>query len=118
MFYIIILAMFIPSFTFSETLQEESIGYRTITAYNAVEEQTDDTPCIGALKGIDFCNHKIPIVATNEVPLGSLVKINNTIYLVADRTNKRYKYRYDILFRSEKDALEFGKQTLLVSKIQ
>lgn len=73
---------------------------RIVTAYNPVPEQTNSTPCQGAFSphsGIDFCSTKIPIVATNELPLRTLVMIDDSVYIVGDRTNSRYKYRYDIL---------------------
>jgi len=87
------------------------LGHRIITAFNTLTEQTDDTPCEGALPNINFCTTDIPIIATNELPLGLWIEVCGKKYLVADRTNKRYKRRYDVNFQlDKKGALEFGKQ--------
>ena len=87
------------------------IGERIITAYTASVDETDSTPCLGALAGIDFCNPPFDIVATNELPLRAIISIDDKEYLVADRTNSRYKNRYDILMLSKEEALAFGVQT-------
>jgi len=116
-----------------EQLRKEGIRYvpvghespkvlseRVVTAYNAVPEQTNDRPCEGAFTphtGIDFCKTDLPIVATNELPLGTLVKIDDRIFIVADRTNGRYKYRYDILTPTLSEAKEWGKRTHVVEVI-
>lgn len=69
-----------------------------ITHYQAVAGQTDSTPCIGAMAGVDFCNPPFPIVANNCLTLGSKVQIEGVTYTVADRMNKRYGCNhYDIL---------------------
>jgi len=83
---------------------------REITAYTASFDETDSTPCEGALPGIDFCNPPFPIVATNELPLGSKVKIDGVDYLVADRMNQKYQNTYDILMASKSEAFNFGRQ--------
>jgi len=116
-----------------EQLKKEGIEYvpvehesptvlskRVVTAYNAVPEQTNDRPCEGAFTphtGINFCKTNLPIVATNELPLGTLVKIDDRIFLVADRTNSRYKYRYDILTPTLSEAREWGKRTHIIEVI-
>ena len=86
------------------------LGKRIITAYTASPEETDNTPCEGALAGINFCETKLAIVATNELPFGTRIEIDGKEYLVADRMNRRYQYRYDILMSSKVEALQFGKQ--------
>ena len=91
-----------------------SMGYRIITAYNPVHWQTDETPCQGALSGIDFCDTNLKLVATNELPLGSEVIIEGQTYLVADRMNNRYPVTYDILMSSLEEAKNFGRQELEV----
>lgn len=74
----------------------EFIGYRTITAYNPVEGQTDKDPCIGALPSINLCTTEQKIVAVREshdpkedIPLGSKLIIDGEEYLVADRLAKK-----------------------------
>lgn len=98
-------------------IHAESLGLRVITAYNAVREQADDLPCHGALAGINFCTTDLNIIATNELPLGSRVLIEDIEYLVADRTSSKYRYRYDILKKTYKEAIAFGRQTLNVKLI-
>ncbi len=84
--------------------------YREVTAYTASIDETDSTPCEGALPGINFCDPPFPILATNELPLGSKVEIDEIEYLVADRTNSKYQKTYDILMTTKTEALEFGRQ--------
>ncbi|MFH0840510.1 MAG: hypothetical protein V1865_00785 [bacterium] len=103
---------------------ESEWSYRLITAYNTVESQCDDTPCISA-NLINICqglaNGK-KYVATNYLKFGSIIEIKDKygkslgLFEVVDRTNARYKYRIDIAFSKDQiqAALEFGKQTLLV----
>lgn len=115
-----------------EILRHEAISYffhldnekrmlegRTITFYNPVSSQTDDTPCEGAWTpqtGINFCNTKIPIVATRALDMGTLVIIEDAIYVVADKPHERYGSRFDILVNSKKD-MEWGKKTANVEII-
>ncbi|MDP2676420.1 MAG: hypothetical protein Q8O83_01920 [bacterium] len=106
-----------------ESVKHESVGIlsgRIVTAYNAVPEQTAGDPCEGAFTphtGINFCDTNIPIVATNELPLGTIIKIDDQIFLVADRTNSRYKYRYDILTPTLAEAKEWGRRTHVVEVV-
>lgn len=92
---------------------------RTVTAYNVGDpNQTDSSPCIGAT-GEDLCealDRGEKIVATNELPLGSQVKINGEVYTVKDRTSSRYHNRYDIAFTFDQkhEALEWGVKNLEV----
>jgi 3D (Asp-Asp-Asp) domain-containing protein len=83
---------------------------RVITAYNPVEAQTDDTPCIAA-SGLNICETRKNIVASNEFPFGTRLLIEGEIYYVEDRTNSRYQYRVDILMDSYEEARKWGIQT-------
>lgn len=56
-----------------------------ITTYQAVPEQTDSTPCVGAMPGVNFCDPPFPIVANNCLSLGAKVLIGSDEYTVADR---------------------------------
>jgi len=56
----------------------------TVTTYQAVPEQTDATPCEGAMPDVDFCNPPGLIVANNCLPLGTYVAIRGEVYYVAD----------------------------------
>ena len=82
---------------------------RVITAYNAVEEQTDDTPCISA-SGLDICNTWKKVAASNEFSFGTKLLIDGDIYYVEDRTHPRYQYRIDLLMPSYEEAKNWGKQ--------
>lgn len=69
-----------------------------ITYYEAVAAQTDSTPCIGAMAGVDFCDPPFPIVANNCLALGTEVEILGKRYTVADRKNARYSCEwFDVL---------------------
>ncbi|MEO6077453.1 MAG: hypothetical protein ABIP54_01590, partial [Candidatus Andersenbacteria bacterium] len=71
--------------------------------------QTESTPCITAAGTIV----RPGVVATNFLPLGTIVSINDTRYIVEDRMNSRYKgYYMDIWFPSTSQALEFGRKKL------
>ncbi len=90
----------------------------TITAYNAVPEQTDSTPCITA-DGTNICQNKnIKVVAANWLPFGTKVRIpeyfGDTIFEVRDRMNQRYNERLDVLMESIPDAKQFGRRYLTV----
>ena len=110
----------IPSRNFTITpeekpviIEKEKVGFRIITAYNAVPEQTDDTPCISA-SGLDVCNTNKKICASNEFPFGTLLLIENEVWEVQDRTNSRYSYRIDLLVSDYDDAMQWGNRTLEV----
>lgn len=85
---------------------------RTITSYNPVPEQTDDTPFITA-SGIDIRETNYQICASNEFPFGTIIRIEGLgACEIQDRTNKRYKYRIDWLTMTEDEAMEIGKKNL------
>jgi len=90
----------------------------TITAYNAVPEQTDNTPCITA-DGTNVClESDINVIAANWLPFGARVRIpaafGDTIFEVHDRMNQRYTNRIDVLMDSVPQAKQFGLQQLEV----
>lgn len=84
--------------------------YKTIgriTMYNAVPEQTDDTPFITA-SGEQV---REGIIANNCLKFGTLVEIDGKEYVVKDRLNSRYGCEcYDIFSWSLEEAKEFGVQ--------
>jgi hypothetical protein len=52
-------------------------------------------------------------VASNFLPLGTILAINGQPYIVEDRMNPRYNGRFvDIWFPSTEEALAFGRQKL------
>jgi 3D (Asp-Asp-Asp) domain-containing protein len=87
----------------------------TVTGYSSSYDETDEDPWITA-------NNTVPrfgIVATNDLPLGTKIKIpeifGDQIFIVEDRMNKRFKNRIDVWFPSKEDALNFGiKENVLV----
>ena len=91
-------------------VQTTDLGTRTVTAYSSTPEETDDTPFITA----SGQTVRKGIVATNELAIGSLVKIDGRVYEVQDRTNARYQYLYDIWMPSKQEALDWGKRTLKI----
>ena len=94
-----------------------TLGIREITAYTPSPEETDDSPCITA-SGLDICQTRLSVVATNELPFGRKVEIAGQEYLVADRMSKKYPNRYDLLMYSKEEALNFGKQNLEVKLLK
>ncbi|MFW0862751.1 MAG: hypothetical protein ACKKL6_04185 [Candidatus Komeilibacteria bacterium] len=88
----------------------------TVTAYNSLPWQTDDTPCITA-SGMDICERNAEdIIATNfaYLPYGTRVKFpdlfGDKIFRVEDRMNKRYYQRADIWMKDYADAKAFGRR--------
>lgn len=82
------------------------------TAYNSLPNQTDNSPCITA-SGFDLCeNDKENIIATNFLPIGTIVKIpdlfGDRIFRVEDRMHSKYYKQIDIWFRDYDDAVKFG----------
>ena len=97
-------------------VETSTLGYRVITAYNPVPKQTDSTPCISA-SGLNVCETKKRIVATNEFPFGTKLLIDGKIWEVQDRTNKRYSHRIDLLMYDYEEAKQWGKKTLKIELI-
>jgi len=96
-------------------LKKELLGHRTITAYSSTIDQTDSTPFITA----DGTRVKKGIVATNELPFGQRLIIEGIegIFVVADRTNKKYNFRMDIWMPTREEAMQFGKQIKKITLI-
>lgn len=90
----------------------------SVTAYNAVPEQTDASPCLTA-DGTNVCdNSDINIVAANWLPFGTKIRIpevfGDTIFEVHDRMNQKHSNRLDILMDSVTEAKRFGRQQLKI----
>jgi len=111
-----------PDWNYSIRLPE--IDYRepkwtvniTVTAYNSLPWQTDDTPCITA-SGMDVCERDMEdVIATNlwYLPFGTKVRFpdlfGDRIFSIEDRMNKRYYQRADIWMQDYQTAKAFGKQ--------
>ena len=82
------------------------------SAYNSVPEQTDVSPFITA----SGTRTRDGVLATNFLPLGTKLVINNAEYIVEDRMNSRYNdtYKVDIWMESISNARRFGTQPMLV----
>lgn len=79
------------------------------SAYASSPYQTDSTPCITAAG----TRVREGVVATNFLPLGTILEINGERFIVEDRMNARYGgYYLDIWFPSTSSALEFGRRQL------
>ena len=97
------------------------VGVREITGYTlGREEETDDTPCIGAY-GHDLCElarQGVQVCASNEFPAFTKLYIGNIECEILDRMNRRYKNRIDLAFLTHAEALEFGLKELIVSQVK
>jgi 3D (Asp-Asp-Asp) domain-containing protein len=78
----------------------------TAVAYSSTVDQTDLTPCMTAA-GITV---RPGVIATNFLPLGTVLRIQDEAYVVADRMNKRYngKYIVDVWHPTRAQAKSFG----------
>ena len=84
----------------------------SISAYTPREEECDSTPFITA-SGERVRNG---IVANNCLPFYSIVEIEGIRYVVLDRMNQKYDCEhYDIFIWDLEQAIEFGRQTLIVN---
>jgi len=90
----------------------------TITFYNSLPNQTDNSPCITA-NGYDLCEQYETegfgnTIATNLLPFGAVVKIPSLYgdkeFVVRDRMNQRYngKARMDIWLPTYAEAKKNG----------
>lgn len=84
----------------------------TMTAYNSEVAQTDGDPCTTA-NGFNVCDHGIEdTVAANFLPFGTKIMVpelfGDRIFVVRDRTARRFSDRVDIWMLKKSDALKFG----------
>lgn len=85
------------------------------SAYASSPYQTDATPCITAAG----TTVRPGVVATNFLPLGTIIEINGEKYIVEDRMNPRYDgYYLDIWFPSTSAAIEFGRKKLPITIVE
>lgn len=84
------------------------------TGYAPSPYQTDSTPCITAAG----TRVRDGVVATNFLPMGTIISMNNKLYIVEDRMNSRYGVGYmDIWFSSTSEALEFGRRKMEIEVV-
>jgi len=99
--------MFISAYSSPILIKEQVLA--TITAYNTIPEQTDNTPCLGA--GGNICGRNNVVACPRSIPLGTWVIIDNEYYQCLDRLALKYDDRFDISFDKDiEGAKEFGKQ--------
>lgn len=86
-----------------------------VSKYNAVEEQTDDTPLITASNEMI---HKGVIALSRDLEEEYGFKFGDQIFIkelkgpfiFKDRMNKRFKRSVDIYSECEKEAIKFGRR--------
>lgn len=86
----------------------------TSSAYASSPYQTDSTPCVTAAG----TRVRPGVVASNFLPIGTILEIDDEKYIVEDRMNPRYAgYYIDVWFPSTSSALEFGRKKLVVTVV-
>jgi 3D (Asp-Asp-Asp) domain-containing protein len=84
------------------------------SAYAPSLYQTDSTPCVTAAG----TKVRPGVIATNFLPMGTLVEIDDKVFIVEDRMNPRYGgYYIDVFLPHTTEALDFGRQKLTVTII-
>jgi len=78
------------------------------------------TKCCGPhATGLNAAGHKpvegVSIAGPRAYKLGTRVEINHHVYVIDDRTAKRFDGRWDVYRASHKSALKWGKQELTVT---
>lgn len=89
----------------TEALEQTGI----FTAYTATAAETDSTPTITA------SNQKVRdgIAANNCLPFGTKIRVNDRIFEIQDRMNRRYGCEnFDIYMWEYSEAIVFGRQKL------
>ena len=81
----------------------------TITAFNTVEAQTDNSPCLAKFGYI--CNRDDIVACPRNLPAHTKVKIFNKEYECMDWLSVKYPDRFDISFDKDiEGAINFGKK--------
>lgn len=82
------------------------------SGYASSPYQTDSTPCITAAG----TRVRPGVVASNFLPMGTIITYNDSLYIVEDRMNSRYQGHFlDIWFPSTAEALIFGRRNINIS---
>ena len=88
----------------------------TVTAYNTVKAQTDDSPCIAAY-GDNICGMDQVIACPIRYQKGTRVEIDGVVYTCLDKMNPKYweEDRFDISFDKDiEGAVNYGNKLLTV----
>lgn len=75
------------------------------------------TPGRGITASGDVPRANHTIAAPRLIPFGASVVVSGNAYVVRDRTAKRFDGRFDIYFRTHKEARKFGIRKLTVTII-
>lgn len=98
----------------TQAKKQRQTMFAVTTAYSSTPEQTDDTPFITASGSYV----RDGVAASNFLPFGTKIRIpaifGNRIFAIEDRMHSRYGDRVDIWFADEKEAINFGKQTVKI----
>lgn len=96
------------------TVEQLPIGTKITvasTGYASSPYQTDSTPCITAAG----TRVRPGTVASNFLPLGTLLEIFEDEFIVEDRMSRRFARRLDIWFPQTSDALTHGLREIEVT---
>jgi hypothetical protein len=69
--------------------------YAHVTGYNTVPAQTDNTPCVAA-SGANICGRTDVIACPRSIKFGTIIEINEKMYVCEDRLARKYDSRFDI----------------------
>ena len=84
------------------------------TAYNSEVGQCDSSPFITA----SGTKCRKGVIACNFLPIGTKVWIKGmgkNAFIVEDRMHPRFSQRIDIWFADKKEAIKFGKRSILIA---
>lgn len=88
------------------------------TAFNSVEEQTDGSPCVSA-NGMQICGRKDILACPRKYSFGTLVKIENRIFICADRLRDDNPKRFDWFYDKDiEGARQFGVRSVPVEIVR
>lgn len=119
LFILPLFATYAPSYG-AEVVPEEkpTLIDMWITAYSSSEDETDSTPNITAIGTLT----RDGIVATNMLPIGTLVRIpqyfGKKVFVVEDRMHPRKRWVLDVWMPSKAEAMEFGSYLTKVEVIK
>jgi 3D (Asp-Asp-Asp) domain-containing protein len=114
-----ILGQWIPVYAPGKEIVEQELRVISkyvarITAYTSSVEETGRSD--GLTKYGVFA--KRGIVAADDLPFGTLIRIGGRIYTVTDTFGGGYKGKIDIWMEDKEEAIEFGVQHLEVEVVE
>lgn len=84
------------------------------SAYASSPYQTDATPCVTSAG----TRVRPGVAASNFLPIGTVLQVDNLKFIVEDRMNPRYNGNFlDVWFPSTSEAIEFGRKKLQVTVV-